>query len=236
VVSRPRVSISGWFHGRRRHSSLPIQLPSLEILAKWVNPVYLKYIGQIRSKFHEDSHVQLKDFLLEYQYEKIGTAIKGLKWVYSGIPNRALFRVPSFASDSDSLLIVSEFCCFIGSETFRKFINDCVSVTSHISIVEPCRTAAYMRGDYNLMYDGKCSGESIDVYFSVPLGDDEEWDSEWGGLLHYISDENTLLSLFPESNTLDIVKRQDNVQSFVQLVNHKALQTRVDVSISYKPK
>eukprot|EP01138_Halocafeteria_seosinensis_P001504 gb/GECG01001542.1/.p1 GENE.gb/GECG01001542.1/~~gb/GECG01001542.1/.p1 ORF type:complete len:361 (+),score=54.03 gb/GECG01001542.1/:1-1083(+) len=103
----PRLSISGWFHGKPIPRPEP-HIPNPPVLmdpismsddeadiAKWINPLYRResVISQMREQFNEMASLQLNDFLLEEKYKQVLMAMGAQRWQIVKPANMRHYRV-----------------------------------------------------------------------------------------------------------------------------------------------
>lgn len=91
-------------------------------------------------------------------------------------------------------------------------LGECVGVS--------CRS--YSRGDYTLLGShDQLEHAVLDVYLTLRVTNGQQ--EEHGGAIVYVRGEDTLLSLMPaNTNTLNVVYRDEDTQAFVQYVNYHA--------------
>lgn len=90
----PRLSISGWFHGKPVPRPEP-HIPDPPVLldpfntgdedvdiSNWINPLYRQQnvVGQMREQFTDTASLQLNDFLLEDKYKRLMLAMGAQRW------------------------------------------------------------------------------------------------------------------------------------------------------------
>ncbi|RKP17474.1 hypothetical protein ROZALSC1DRAFT_7711, partial [Rozella allomycis CSF55] len=205
-----RVSITGWFHGPPREFDcekkweIAKEIVNPFSLAKWINPVYLKNssLSQISEKFIDESSVMLNDFikpdvLLKFLGSQFEMKLKG----------------PANACSYYAATEVVPLYAFLQSHEFISFIEKICNMSLKVLQAE---LQKFGHRNYTLVNDNFLDPEGLDVlYFAM----NNDWSEEWGGLVHYISGKDTLLSIPPTCNTLTLVMRDSEVIKFVKYVN-----------------
>lgn len=232
VGSRERVSISGWFHGPKQ-VGIPAPFGQdgdcVPILSEWINPAYLKNsnMQMIQSKMARDSFLQLQMFLDTALYDALVKAMEQTEFDrLDGPANQRRSHSPSLVLCKNDIL--SEFKHFISCKPFLWFLQQ---VTSLELVHSRAQITAFMPGDYTLMNDKTVLPPGLDVLFSMPRNT-SKWQDEWGGGTHYVAEQETLLSVYPQTNTLNIVLRDADTLRFVKLVSKTCPAQRVDVDLT----
>uniref|UniRef100_A0A672I573 Prolyl 3-hydroxylase OGFOD1 n=1 Tax=Salarias fasciatus TaxID=181472 RepID=A0A672I573_SALFA len=224
-----RLSLSGWFHGpslerppRHVEAAVPRSphLPRDEtVLLEWVNPAYLdiSYQEQIQEEFEDSSEIQLKDFL------KV---------------------ILSFSASLDSLPPCVKACWeLLHSEAFFLLLSNFTGLRLHyLSTGSSTDSAAnaskekepsipvccgevrrWSHGSYTLLHDGEAAQAEYALDLVLPFGC-TDWQSEFGGLTCYVANEEDeeLLTIYPEENSLALVYRDKETLKFVKHINHKS--------------
>ncbi|KAJ3309816.1 hypothetical protein HDV04_005595 [Boothiomyces sp. JEL0838] len=228
VFKRDRVSISGWFHGPIPKDKIYKRIESIhdnEYIARYINPAYLNdsSCGAISSVFEEESTVQLQKFLKPEKYKQLYDALANAQFnKLTGVSNASRFHLLSDneTPKDSTATILYEYKLFFESVQFQSFLYKLTGIELN---TKP--SSSFLRqfkvGDYTLMNDNYIEESGLDVIFSVAVGKsiDEEWDDSWGGGMHYVADKDTLLSVYPIPNTLQLVYRDEGTMRFVKL-NH----------------
>ncbi len=99
-----------------------------------------------------------------------------------------------------------------------------------------CDLRVFQKLDYTLMNDNYIEKPGVDIVFALPLDPnlDAKWDDSWGGLMHYVCDTETLLSIAPMHNTLHITERDRDTMRFVKLVNQAAKYARCEYNLVFE--
>ncbi|KAJ3320935.1 hypothetical protein HDV06_004713 [Boothiomyces sp. JEL0866] len=231
VYKRDRVSISGWFHGPIPKDKIYKRIESIydnEYIARYINPAYLNgaSCSAISKVFEEESTIQLQKFLKPEKYKQLFGALVAAKFNnLAGYSNASKFHLLSDNEDpkDTSATILYEYRLFFESVQFQSFLY---KLTGMELSTKP--SSSFLRqfqvGDYTLMNDKFLEESGLDVIFSVAVGKtiDEDWEDSWGGGMHYVADKDTLLSIYPIHNTLQLVYRNEGTLRFVKLshANH----------------
>ncbi|OLY83878.1 Prolyl 3-hydroxylase OGFOD1 [Smittium mucronatum] len=151
---------------------------------------------------------------------------------------------PQLGSISDNLKTGCEsdrenlvYCLleFLGSETFAKFLMAITNLELK-SVIKEVR--AFHIGDYTLMNDLYDEPEGLDVMFCFfkepkPEIEDQTPLPSSQGNMHYISDSEELLTIFPDNNTLSLVYRTVETKRFVKRVGSTSKHPKYEVSMIY---
>ncbi|KAI8898055.1 Oxoglutarate and iron-dependent oxygenase degradation C-term-domain-containing protein [Globomyces pollinis-pini] len=244
-AAKDRVSISGWFHGPKPEVPNPLKLkPDLSnpLLLKWVNSAYLneKNLSFISSKFEKESFVQLQKFLKPEMYTKLYESMKANTFSnITGTANAYRYHTLSGITKADDKTyeFIHSFRTFLESTVFHYLLSSITGlklkttpVTSTVRSFSPL--------DYTLMNDNFIEQSGIDVIFAFPVdlngkNNECEWEDAWGGLTQYVADTQTLLSVSPIHNTLQLVDRDTETLRFVKLLNPSAVCARREFSLVY---
>ncbi|XP_061566613.1 prolyl 3-hydroxylase OGFOD1 [Cololabis saira] len=81
----------------------------------------------------------------------------------------------------------------------------------------------WSHGSYTLLHDGEAASAEYALDLVLPFGC-TEWQSEFGGFTSYVANEEDeeLLTVYPEDNSLALVYRDKETLKFVKHVNHKS--------------
>ncbi|XP_040917146.1 prolyl 3-hydroxylase OGFOD1 isoform X2 [Toxotes jaculatrix] len=81
----------------------------------------------------------------------------------------------------------------------------------------------WSHGSYTLLHDGEASRAEYALDLVLPFGC-ADWQSEFGGFTCYVATEEDeeLLTVYPEDNSLALVYRDKETLKFVKHVNHKS--------------
>ncbi|XP_040925978.1 prolyl 3-hydroxylase OGFOD1 isoform X2 [Betta splendens] len=91
----------------------------------------------------------------------------------------------------------------------------------------------WSHGDYTLLHDGEAVRAEFALDLVLPFGC-TGWKSEFGGYTCYVANEEDeeLLTVYPEDNSLALVYRDKETLKFVKHVNHKSSSDFADSSTS----
>uniref|UniRef100_A0A672I4J4 Prolyl 3-hydroxylase OGFOD1 n=1 Tax=Salarias fasciatus TaxID=181472 RepID=A0A672I4J4_SALFA len=81
----------------------------------------------------------------------------------------------------------------------------------------------WSHGSYTLLHDGEAAQAEYALDLVLPFGC-TDWQSEFGGLTCYVANEEDeeLLTIYPEENSLALVYRDKETLKFVKHINHKS--------------
>ncbi|XP_008308246.1 prolyl 3-hydroxylase OGFOD1 [Cynoglossus semilaevis] len=81
----------------------------------------------------------------------------------------------------------------------------------------------WSHGSYTLLHDGEAARAEYALDLVLPFGC-KDWQSEFGGFTCYVANEEDeeLLTVYPEDNSLALVYRDKETLRFVKHVNHKS--------------
>ncbi|KAI4830500.1 hypothetical protein KUCAC02_002128 [Chaenocephalus aceratus] len=251
-----RLSLSGWFHGPSlerppRHIEAPVprslHLPRDEtLLMEWVNPMYMdiSYQEQIQEEFEENSEIQLKDFLQEEKFREVREALRlsQIQWTKRGPPNKRCYEAASLDTLPQCL---SECLELLRSEAFFLLLSNFTGLRLHYltyRMEKPRglhpnhhqRIRAERKSRAYLCVVVKCvDGLLADTHCCMMQKQRRQnWQSEFGGFTCYVANEEDeeLLTVYPEDNSLALVYRDKETLKFVKHVNHKSLSESADSS------
>ena len=241
-----RVSITGWFHGKvpERILSEEIQVPkyppllsrtvsSSELtLSKWLAPEYLNPAAwkSIREIMLEESTVDLNQFLHPSVYEEImGDALESNRqWTTVGPWNLCHYEKLTEVGDG----ILGKFLDFLSCSEFAQFLHEVTNLDftgNHFVSV-----AKFQKSCYTLLHDASDDDpvEGLDVIFSFPT----DQPHERGGQIHYVQEEETLLSLDPKPNACSLVVRDEGVYRFTKYIPSDYKGSILQISLIYQLK
>ena len=249
VVSetKQRISLSGWFHGKsaaRQPRSCPAPGPYLasrdleeDQFYSWINPVYLhpETQGDIQAQFEENSEISLSQFLSAELYSQVSQALaeRANSWREEGPADRRCYQVLSGELDN----ILSSCLRFFSSQPFFLLLSNLTGLRLHElapadsdeegeeeeKVYNPrCRGhfSRWSPGSYTLIRDDDQEQAEfaldLRMFFNVP-----SWSPEMGGQTSYIArgEDEELVTVEPEENTLSLVYRDKESLKFVKYVN-----------------
>jgi len=242
-----RIAITGWLYSdtlveRPNHTIediAPIQyenpIPAEEkahmTLENWLAESYIKkdIREAINERFCNESSIELQKFLKEDKLKAIYEEFKQLnddEHFDLTIPanRRHFLRLNVEKLDKNSQL--AHFYQFVKSQTFVDFMTELTS--SPIKKIN-LQARKFRQGDYALVQNTPTDEVRLDVLIRFCP---EEWDFEYGGGVTYMDEEEELLAILPEPNTISIVLRDKGVQTFVKYMTHHAPQPVFDLLLT----
>uniref|UniRef100_A0A6Q2YU18 Prolyl 3-hydroxylase OGFOD1 n=1 Tax=Esox lucius TaxID=8010 RepID=A0A6Q2YU18_ESOLU len=251
-----------------RHIEPPLlrspHLPRDEtLLLEWLNPLYLdaEYQAQVQEEFEDSSEIQLKNFLKEEKFKELNEALRLAenKWTklicvsacWELLRSEAFFLLLSnFTGLRLHYLSPSEEDCeeevdeaqareTTGSPTEKLASKNTKGITP-VCVGELRR---WTHGGYTLLHDGDASRAEYALDLLLPLGC-SDWQPDFGGFTSYVANEEDeeLLTVYPEENSLALVYRDKETLKFVKHINHRSstlpigdacMQTFFDFSFVY---
>ena len=247
--TKQRLSLSGWFHGkstaRQPRSALAPSpyLTSLDLEEEhfyaWINPAYLdpETQGDIQTQFEENSEISLSQFLTAELYSQVSQALAGQAnaWRREGPADRRCYQVLDGEVDTLSACIR-----FFSSEAFFLLLSNLTGLRLHQ--LAPADSEDEEAGGQEKVYNPRCRGQfsrwspgsytlirdddqeqaefalDLRMFFNVP-----SWAPEIGGQTSYIArgEDEELVTVEPEENTLSLVYRDKESLKFVKYVNSR---------------
>uniref|UniRef100_A0A3Q4BLW6 Prolyl 4-hydroxylase alpha subunit domain-containing protein n=1 Tax=Mola mola TaxID=94237 RepID=A0A3Q4BLW6_MOLML len=222
----------------------PVSFHQESVLLEWVNPVYLdiSYQEQIQKEFEENSEIQLKDFLKDEKFREVSEALRltQIQWTRRGPPNKRCYEVASL----DTLpQCVSACWQLLHSEAFFLLLSNFTGLRLHYlcpaddddeedknEMTEEKKEQEDARdrestGSLNQSPSANTSGAK-ELSTPVCCGELRRWcwQSDFGGFTCYVANEEDeeLLTVYPEDNSLALVYRDKETLKFVKHVNHKS--------------
>ncbi|KAG2388273.1 hypothetical protein C9374_000437 [Naegleria lovaniensis] len=190
-------------------------------LAYWLSEPYLKdnIREAVNKQFCDESSIELRKFLSEEKFNKLYEEIKALQndqHFELTIPanRRHFLRLKKDTLDSNSLL--AKFYEFVSSQIFTSYMSELTSLPiKNINL----QARKFRNGDYALVQNTPTNEVRLDVLIRLCP---DHWDFEYGGGVTYMDEEEELLAILPEPNTISIVLRDEGVQTFVKFLTHHA--------------
>ncbi|CAG8516053.1 1314_t:CDS:2 [Funneliformis mosseae] len=230
--TKVRYSISGWFHGplNTRLSRTDFLSPTPEDfnLSDIISPVYLNESNKQRilDSLHKSSYVLLPDFLRDDVFEKLMKSIKETGWEekptgpafirrYHLLKDSEIVDFKDFENIEikDYRKSLIDFCKYVyeffRSKPFAVYLNE-ISNWQVAGIASEFRQ--FQPGDYTLIHDQAQDRAGVDVTLFCIEG---EWDKNWEGGTHYVAEEQELLAIHPQRNTLSITIRTAAEQNLI---------------------
>jgi Rps23 Pro-64 3,4-dihydroxylase Tpa1-like proline 4-hydroxylase len=234
---RFRVSISGWFHGppiKRPppYIEQPLSYSNLQDnknlkLNEWLNDLYLlpKTHKQIREAFEEECSVNLQKIFKQDKFDQLKQALEQHKhWNMIGPANRRHYEK---MEQVETPAIVQELFDLLKSQQFAQCLKTLLNVDITRVNVQGRR---FTPGCYTLVHNQPTDETRLDAVYCL-TGDD--WDFDYGGQIVYMDEEEELLSVPPQENSLSLVLRDIGTMQFIKYLNHNAPTNRTDISVTY---
>ncbi len=218
---------------------------SAKLLKRWVNPMYLqsKTQAQIREQFEAEASVSLTGFFKEECYAELLDVIESHNWELHGPLHRRHYqrilfspnarnkgrrgsrgtgrrRVRREVAEVAQLLLSAEFAALI-----QKLTGADVDEVSH-------EIRRFSQGTYTLAQDRVTDVSALDCIFACVTG--PELPTEHGGQLVYLNEEEELLTVPAQANTLTLCMRDPGVMRFVKYLNHHAKDLRYDFALEFR--
>ncbi|CAG8704928.1 2317_t:CDS:2 [Funneliformis caledonium] len=239
--TKVRYSISGWFHGplNTRLSRTDFLSPTPEDfnLSDIISPVYLNESNKQRilDSLHKSSYVLLPDFLRDDVFEKLMKSIKETGWEekptgpafirrYHLLKDSEIVDFKDFENIEikDYRKSLIDFCKYVyeffRSKPFAVYLNE-ISNWQVAGIASEFRQ--FQPGDYTLIHDQAQDRAGVDVTLFCIEG---EWDKNWEGGTHYVAEEQELLAIHPQRNTLSITIRTAEIEAEQNLIFHEVYE------------
>ncbi|CAJ0577872.1 unnamed protein product, partial [Mesorhabditis spiculigera] len=234
-AEKPRLSINGWFHSKRRLPEIvpkPEKIPkSMPIDAgkittnKMVAPQYLDFHKQVQvyKLFAENSEVLLPDFFETSRYSKLLKLLDQIDFEQVGPPNkRHVFRLPDHCDVGGSLgKLVTWLKSKEAAKLFEK-LTSCSLSDSQMSL----QISRIEKGCYSVAGDedaeqAERDGHVLDI--NLFLGR-EDYPTKVGGSISYVAknEEEELIHITPKMNSAALALKDPEVYSFLKYVTHKA--------------
>ncbi|XP_077446662.1 prolyl 3-hydroxylase OGFOD1 [Stigmatopora argus] len=211
----------------------------------------ISYQEQIQEKFEECSEIQLKDFLREEKFNQVREAVQlaQIQWTRRGPDNKRRYdtacmdTLPECVNACWELLRSEAFFLLLSNFTGLRLHYLCPAddddddetkdeeaagasnerrEKSEPSIPKCCgELRRWSHGGYTLMHDSAQAEYALDLLLPFCCA---EWNAEFGGYTCYIAKEEDeeLLTINPEDNSLALVYRDKETLKFVKHINHKS--------------
>ncbi|KAM8877312.1 prolyl 3-hydroxylase OGFOD1 [Synchiropus picturatus] len=229
------------------------------VLLEWINPAYLdvSYQEQIQEEFEESSEIQLKGFLKEDKFKQVSDALRlsGIDWRRRGPANKrcydaaSLETLPQVVKELWELLCAESFFLLLSNFTGLRLHFLCPNdedeekdqeETSGSSLSEPAEPSIpkchgelrrWSHGCYTLLHDGEAAQAEFALDLLLPFCC-ADWPPEFGGYTCYVAngEDEELLTVYPEDNSLALVYRDKETLRFVKHVNHKVAHDSADTN------
>uniref|UniRef100_A0A8D3D980 Prolyl 3-hydroxylase OGFOD1 n=1 Tax=Scophthalmus maximus TaxID=52904 RepID=A0A8D3D980_SCOMX len=175
-----------------------------------------------------------------------------IQWTRRGPPNKRCYEVASLDMPHDMPQCVSACWELLRSESFFLLLSNFTGLRLHYlsnanrdkglcqcEMISPT-TGVYgcaclstpvccgelrrwSHGGYTLLHDGEAARAEYALDLVLPFGC-ADWQTEFGGFTSYVANEEDeeLLTVYPEDNSLALVYRDKETLKFVKHVNHKS--------------
>lgn len=258
-LNKTRLSISGWFHGDNIIRPVPYQEPNPktigpcslkdEVLLEWINPMYLDtgVVKDIRTRFKEESEIQLQEFLQVKNYQEVLEALcdENVEWIWRGPANKRHFKEADKGSVSP---VVQQLMKVLQSQPMFKLLRTMtglelaslpLSDDDDSSDEDECKGIGekkengpcchgnmrqWSHGCYTLVHDTDPEGRKFALDVLLYVGG-KGWKSDYGGYTTYLTsgEDEELLTVHPQENSLALVYRDKETVRFVKHINHSLL-------------
>ena len=185
-----------------------------------IKQTYLQNIEKLKQAFEEDKefpYLNLFDFLEKEFYQQLKNEIKGLNFKKEKQPLTHSYS----KADAGKLLID-----FVASKDFKELIKKITNkkIDTTISVYN------LSWRDYIILNDQKKEESKLDIIIDFT----EKWADSFGGSLIYVNGTGDYLMIPIKENTISIVKKKMDVNSFIKYVNnHAKNKERFVVIISF---
>ena len=223
----------------------------------WINPSYLNPETQvdIQSQFENSSEISLSEFLQPELYNDLCLALASHEsWTRMGPPDRRCLDV---LDDHDEVDEVIKSCLqFFTSDAFYLMLSNLTGLKLHQLAPESDNEEEEQEDKAEKVYNPRCRGGysrwSRGCYTLIRDDDQEqaeyaldlrmffnvtgyEEDSEAGGQTVYLArdEDEELVTVMPEENTLSLVYRDKDSLKFIKYVNSRLEQSFQDLSLTY---
>ena len=229
-----RMSIGGWFHGPPVAYPTTFSLPDPftlapfptqdrgeELLAEWINPVYLQEDSQqqIQQQFEQDSQISLQQFLRPELFQRLRDFVLAKpeqEWSTQSPPHQRYYKAAPFEPKEESVL--GHFARLLVCPAFLALMKRLTDLDLSQYFAE---LQQFGNGHFTLMHDGdsRRKREGLDCMFYL-IEESLDWDEGWGAYTSYNGDEGELLTVTPCGNTLSLVFCDEGISRFTKFVNY----------------
>lgn len=252
-----RWSISGWFHAE----DAPVVKPKsesftlfftppvesdLDILKSWISLRYLniEISSEIQEKFQEDSEVSLSEFLNPEKYLALCADMSSMAWLNVGPSNKKKYQVCNKPSQ-----LVAEFNDLIKTDAFAVLLSHLTGLPLSANYDDPdcndfsdkpfgmmsSQISRWEHGSYSLLCDQEVMNlpDRLHIFYHSEVYDG--YDVDAGGYISFIShsDEEPLLVIPPQKNTLSLVFTRTDEFGFTKFINSKMQKPFYCISAQY---
>ena len=240
-----RWSISGWFHSEDAPIVKPLASEfemeitppidsDLDVLKSWISLKYLnlEISSEVQQKFQDDSEVSLSDFLNPEKYATLCADLSSADWVTVGPRDRKKYQMCHQQSGT-----VSQFSDLLKTDAFAVLLSHFTGLALSLNYDDPdcddfsdapfgmisLSVSRWQHGSYSLLSDQEVVNlpDRLHVFYHAEV--DPEYDVDTGGYMSFIShsDEEPLLVVPPQNNTLSLVFTRTDEFGFTKYVNAK---------------
>ncbi|XP_023320742.1 prolyl 3-hydroxylase OGFOD1 [Eurytemora carolleeae] len=214
-----------------------------ELFFSMINPIYLNPVTQseIQEKFEQSSEISLPEFIQPQRFSAISDELKNLQgWKQEGPPNRRnLKSISNYREDNE----VGNIFNLMSSEPFFLLLSNLTGLRLHnlapedsdkeeektgdgleqeISPKWKGKIRKWSQGNYTLVRDDDLGQAeyALDARLCFNLA---SWDPQIGGQTIYIArgEDEELVTVEPENNSLNLVFRDKESMRFVKHVNSR---------------
>lgn len=209
-------------------------------------------VKDIRARFKDESEIQLQEFLEESKHQQVFEALchETVKWEWSGPANKRHFEEADLESVSP---IVQQLTKLLQSQPMFKLLRTMTGLeladlplsdddndssgddgdnegnkdSNQKKVSVPCchgNIRRWTHGCYTLVHDTDPEGAEFALDVLLYVGG-RGWKSDYGGHTTYLTsgEDEELLSVHPQENSLALVYRDKETVKFVKHVNHSSL-------------
>ncbi|TRY89508.1 hypothetical protein DNTS_016075 [Danionella cerebrum] len=215
------------------------------MLFEWVNEMYLdpRYQARVQQEFEDSSEICLPSFLQEEKLREVRSALQssGIQWSRRGPPNKRSYGCTDIQSTAS---VVKECWELLSSEPFFILLANLTGLSLHYlcsneedgdgeensqaagsrSGVSPTNTNTdkgpptfvgelrrWAHGDYTLLHDSVKREYALDLQLHMGCS---------GTSL--FTDPHSLLTVYPEDNSLALVYRDKDTLKFIKHINNSS--------------
>ena len=176
-----------------------------------INSSYLNEgnIEKIRGLFYSDTEfpsIKLQNFLDKDSYRKIAKDVPNFRYKKKILPMQCSYsaaKAPKILED------------FLNSKLLKNFISKIIGAKAKKISGNLC---SFGWKDYTLLHDKKVENPGFDLIIDFT----EYWDEKADGRLIYTDGRGNYNYIHSSPNTLIVAHRRQNIQKFVQYINHYA--------------
>jgi|SRR3989344_1005157 len=176
-----------------------------------INPLYTKkeFLEKINKVFHSSDWLpsaKIKQFFIPSFYRKLKNIISRIN--YRPIKKQMHYQY-------SKALMTKGLNGVFNSEEFLDFVSRIIN--SKVKAING-EIRRFTWEDHTLLHDKDGEKPGFDIIFEFT----ENWQGSYGGYTVYTDGQGNSSIIYPEPNTLLIVKRKKGVQKFVKYLNYKS--------------